>query len=113
VHGRQGLGRSNKELAFSSLSAPRPPLQMSDEHSDCTFLASSIVLLSKLDDGFCHGLVLTQTLIVAAVLLSQRRPVSSWHCTCLSPSALCCAAIPPCSVGAGVSRLNRAFIAAW
>ncbi|KAH3915594.1 hypothetical protein HBI56_148010 [Parastagonospora nodorum] len=30
-----------------------------------------------------------------------------------STSALCCAAHPPCSVGAEVSRLDRAFIAAW
>jgi hypothetical protein len=37
------------------------------------------VPLSKLDDGFRHGLVLTQPLIAAAVLLPQRRPVSSWH----------------------------------
>lgn len=34
-------------------------------------------------DGSCRGLVLTQPVIAAAVLLSQRRPVSSRHCVCL------------------------------
>ena len=49
MHGHQRPGRSNHRLAFSLSLHPRSLLQMSDEHSDCTFLASSIVLLSELD----------------------------------------------------------------
>jgi hypothetical protein len=48
AHGRQGL-EVKPTACFFSVSPPWPVLQMSDEHSDCTFLASSIVPLSELD----------------------------------------------------------------
>jgi hypothetical protein len=43
----------------------------------------ALCLCPSSTDGFRHRLVLTQPLIAAAVLLSKRRPVSSWHCICL------------------------------
>lgn len=120
MHDDRGLDGQTSHptaLAFSlyslSLSYPGPLLQTSDEHPDCTFLATSIASLSQL----------------ARWLPSQASLNTTFNCGCCAPfptspsfrlarhlpstSALCRAAIPPCSVPSALSRLHRAFIPAW
>jgi hypothetical protein len=113
VHGRQGLEGQTKRLAFSPSLHPGRRYRRLMNIQIVRSWHPALCLCPSFTDGFRHGLVFSQPLFAAAVLLSQRRPVSSWTLHLPSTSALRCAANPPCSVGAGVFRLDRAFIAAW